>query len=196
MVEPLTLTQLGACVTRRWRIVVLGCALAAVIGAGVHSAMPERYEAVAVVHVDAADPEQIDMATEEAVATSRRVTSEALDALGRPRMRIAQLEAAVTARAVEESRLLRISYAASSPQLAARGADAVAHAYLAVRAVDAMQRPDQPGVSGVVVDPARLPRAPTGPGGVATTLGAMVIGLLIATPIAARPTRIRAARAS
>lgn len=190
------MTELGARIARRWRIVALGALAAAVLAALIQLAMPTRFEAVAVVHVDAPDPSLVDMATEEAVATSRRVTSEALHTLGDRRLEIGQLEQATSARAVEESRLLRITYAASRPHLAARGADAVAHAYLATRAVDAMQAPDRPAVTGVVVDPARLPESATGAGTLASTLGGMVLGLIVAIPIAARPTRMRAARAS
>lgn len=194
--EPLTLTELGARIARRWRIVALGALAAALLAALIQLAMPARFEAVAVVHVDAPDPSLVDMATEEAVATSRRVTSEALHTLGDRGLEIGQLEQATSASAVEESRLLRITYAAARPHLAARGADAVAHAYLATRAVDAMQAPDRPAVTGVVVDPARLPESATGASTFASTLGGMVLGLIVAIPIAARPTRMRAARAS
>lgn len=195
-VEPLTLTELGARVARRWRIIALGAIAAGMLAAGIQLAIPERYEAVTVVHVDAADPNLIDMPTEEAVVSSRRVTSEALDALGDDALGIRQLEHAMSAVAVDESRLLRITYADVRPQRAARAADALAHAYLAVRSVDAMQSPERPAVTGVVVDPARLPTSPAGLGLATSTFGGLVLGLLVATPAAARPTRMRAARAS
>lgn len=194
--EPLTLTELGARIARRWRIIALGAIAAAMLAAGIHLAIPAHYEAVTVVHVDAADPGLIDMPTEEAVVSSRRVTAEALDALGDDALGIRQLEHEMSAVAVDESRLLRIMYADGSPQRAARGADALAHAYLAVRSVDAMQSPERPAVTGVVVDPARLPTTPAGPGLATSTLGGLVLGLLVATPAAARPTRMRAGRAS
>ncbi len=194
--EPLTLTELGARIAQRWRTVLLGALAAAVLAGATQLAMPARFEAVAVVHVDSVDPDLVDMAAEEAIVTSRRVTSEALDTLGERGLKIGQLEQAASASAVDESRLLHITYVAARPRLATRGADAVAHAYLATRAVDAMRTPGPAAVTGVVVDPARRPDDATGAGTAATTLGGMILGLIIATPIAARPTRRRAARAS
>lgn len=194
--EPLTLTELSARIACRWRTLVLGALAAAMLAVGTHFAMPTRYEAVTVVHVDAADPSLVDMATEEAVVTSRRVTSEALATLDERGLDIGQLEQAISATAVEESRLLRITYTAARPQLAARGADAVAHAYLAVRSVDAMRAPDRPAVTGIVVDPARMPTSAEGPGIVVSGLGGLVLGLLVAMPFAARPNRTQADRAS
>lgn len=194
--DPLTLTELSARIACRWRTIVLAASVAAVLTAGMHVVIPPRYEAVTVVHVDAADPGVVDMATEEAVASSRRVTSEALDTLDERALDIRQLEQAMSAAAVEESRLLRITYAAARPRLAARGADAVAQAYLAVRSVDAMHAPDRPAITGVVVDPARTPASAAGPSLFITVLGGLVLGLLVATPVAARPIRRQAARAS
>lgn len=194
--EPLTLTELGARIARRWPTIALGALAGMLLATGLQLAIPARYEAVTVVHVDAAEPDLVDMAAEEAVATSRRVTSEALDALGERSIDITRLEHATSATAVEESRLLRITYAADRPRLAARGADAVAQAYLAVRSVDAMQAPDRPAVTGVVVDPARRPTTAVGPGPAASALGGLILGVLVATPLAARPIRPRAAPAS
>jgi uncharacterized protein involved in exopolysaccharide biosynthesis len=192
-VEPLTLTELAARIARHWRTVVAGVLAGLVVGATVHSVLPIRYEAVSVVRVDAADPDHVDMTAEAAVAESRRVTAEALDALGDPALTITALEHAATASAVAESRLLRIGYVAGRPATAARGADAVAQAYLAVRAVDAAGPAE---VDGVVVDPARTPASPVGAGLLAMLLGGGVLGLIVAVPVAARPTRSPAARAS
>lgn len=190
------MSELTVRIADRWPTVVLGALTGMLLAAGAHTALPTRYEAVTVVHVDAADPELVDMTSEEAIATSRRVTSEALDTLGERTLDIDRLEHALSANAAEESRLLRIRFTAARPRLAALGADAVAHAYLAVRSVDAMQDPERPKITGVVVDPARLPQAASGPGLAPTALGGLVLGLLIATPVAARPSRRREARAS
>jgi uncharacterized protein involved in exopolysaccharide biosynthesis len=192
-VEPLTLTELIARTTHRWRTLVAGLLIGVAIGVAGHLAMPTRYEAVAVLRVDAADPSVVDMTAEAAVATSRRVTAEALDAMGDRRLTIRELEDAATASAVPDSRLLRVGYVADAPQGATRGADALAQAYLAVRAVEPGPGPT---VTGVVVDPARKPTSPVGPGAGATALAGGVLGLLVAAPAAARPTRSRAARAS
>lgn len=195
--EPLTLTELAARVTRRWRTLTAGLLVGLVLGVAVQIALPTRFEAVAVLRVDAADPTLVDMTAEAAVATSRRVTAEALDTMGDDSLTIGQLEAASSATAVAESRILRIVYVAADPTAATRGADAVAQAYLAARAVDAGQGADPGDVTGVVIDPARTPTSPTGPGLPATALGCAVLGLLVATPVAARgPARTPAARAS
>ncbi|MCL8253269.1 hypothetical protein AERO_17945 [Aeromicrobium fastidiosum] len=47
-----------------------------------------------------------------------------------------------------------------------------------------------------VVDPARTPLSPSGPGAVPTALTATVLGLLLAATVAAAPTRTRGGRAS
>ena len=186
-VEPLTLSELAARTARRWRTLLTGVLTGLVLGVVGHSAMPSRYEAVAVLRVDAVDPALVDMTAEEAVAESRRVTEESLDTLGEPDLTITELEDALTATAVTESRLLRIAFVAGRPRDATRGADAVAQAYLAARAVDRGTSEARPSdVTGVVVDPARTPTAPVGPGALTTALGGCVLGLLVAVPVAAR----------
>lgn len=198
--ETLTLTELGARIARRWRTLLVAVLAGTTLGVAVHAAVPTRYEATTLVSVDAADPTLVDMAAEEAIATSRRVTAEALDALGSTRLTIRALEDATAARAVDGSRLLRITVAAGTPLAATRGADAVAHAYLAARSVDAARDVDRPAVEGTVVDPARAPRSPIGPGLAASALAGALLGLLLVTPVAAGRgrslSRTRAARAS
>lgn len=186
--EPLTLTELAARTSRRWRTLVAGLLAGLAVGVTAHVAMPSRYEAIAVLRVDAADPALVDMTAEEAVAMSRRVTAESLDTLGDRDLTIDELEEASTATAVKESRLLRIAFVAARPRDATRGADAVAQAYLAARAVDRAGQAgrDPSGVTGVVVDPARTPAAPMGPGPGTTSLAGCVLGLLVAIPVAAR----------
>ena len=191
--ETLTLTELAARMAQRWRVLVVGALLGLMSGVVAHVALPTRYEATAVVFVDAAETDRIDMTAEAAVASSRRVTAEALDAIGDPRLTIADLEDAEYASPVEESRLLRIAYDTDDPAAEARGADAVAQAYLAVRTLAPTTAPDA-GFTGTVVDPARPPRSPSGPGLPATALGTTMLGLLAAAPLSA--TRTRAARAS
>ncbi len=196
--ETLTLTELAARLARRWRVLVVGGVVGLMTGLAVHVVLPVRYAATAVVFVDAADPARVDMTAEAAVASSRRVITEALDALGEPRLTVRALEEATTATAVEESRLLRVTYTAGDPRTAVRGADAVAQAYLAVRSLEhpvSSQPPD--GVDGRIVDPARSPLAPSGPGAVPTALATTVLGLLLAASLAAAmPTRSRAGPAS
>lgn len=193
--EPLTLTELVARMADRWRLLAAGALVGATAGVGTHLVLPERYEATAVVFVDAPDPSRVDMVAEAAVADSRRVSVEALDALGDRRLTVAQIEDSASAMAVTESRLLRLTYSAPDPRAAARGADAVAQAYLAVRSLEPIGA-DDAGIEGRVVDPARVPTGPSGPGLPATTAATTTLGLLIAAPLAARPTRSRAARAS
>lgn len=198
--ETLTLTELGARMARRWRTLVAGAAVGLLAGVLVQVVVTTRYEATTVLFVDTGAPELVDMAAEQAVATSRRVTAEALDALGEPDLSIAELEESADASVVKDSRLLRVTYAADDPHAAVRGADAVAQAYLAVRSLDPMTTSadvDAAGpVEGVVVDPARLPTSPVGAGPLATVLAATLAGTLAATPIAMRPTRRPEAPAS
>lgn len=195
-VETLTLTDICARLARRRRTLAVGALLGLTLGGLLAVAMPTRYAATTVLFVDSAEPSRIDMAAEVAVATSRRVSEEALDALGVPGLGVTTLEGAASASAVSDSRLLRVTYTDADPALATRGADAVAQAYLAVRSVDAAASPEHPVVDGTVVDPARTPRSPTGPAWSATTVGTTVLGLLCAAAVAARPIRPPADRAS
>ncbi|WP_199715988.1 Wzz/FepE/Etk N-terminal domain-containing protein, partial [Aeromicrobium endophyticum] len=126
--EPLTLTELIARLACRWRVLAAGALVGLAAGVSAHLLLPERYEATAVVFVDAADPSRVDMTAEAAVASSRRVSAEAVDALGDRHVSVTTLEDAASATTVSESRLLRLTYSASAPRAAARGADAVAQA--------------------------------------------------------------------
>ena len=188
--EPLTLTELGRRVAGRWPTLLILAVIGLVSGLAYHLLSATEYQAEAIIRVDAADPELVDMAAEEALAESRQVTNEALDALDRPGLTIGTLEKATKATAVPDSRVLQISYAADSPSSAARGANAVAQAYLAVRAVDVERRVEVEKVAAStadIVDPARNPAGPTGPGLVPLAAAGLVLGLLVAVPIAARP---------
>lgn len=194
--ETLTLTELVGRIARRWPTIAVGACAGLVLCLAVHLLLPTRYEAVAVVRVDGPEPDAVDMAAEEALATSRRVTAEALDALAEPDVSIRELESSATARTVEGSRVLRVSYAAAEPRDAARGADALANAYLAVRSADVGRARDREATTAEVIDPARLPESPTGPGGAASLVAGVSLGVLLSAPAAARPTRTRAGRAS
>jgi uncharacterized protein involved in exopolysaccharide biosynthesis len=194
-VEPLTLTELAGRMTRRWRVIAAASLVGLAVGVVAHVLLPERYEATAVVFVDAPDPSRVDMTAEAALASSRRVSAEAVDALGDRHLSVTALEDAASASAVTESRLLRLTYSAPDPRAAARGADAVAQAYLAVRSLEPIGAQDA-GVEGRVVDPARVPTAPSGPGLLPLSAASTTLGLLASAPVAARPTRSRAARAS
>lgn len=194
--EALTLTDLLARLTRRWRVVAAGTMIGVVVGATLAVMVPERFAATSVVLVDATDPARIDMPAEAAVASSRRVTTEALDAIGERRLTISALERSTTVTTVDDSRLLRVAYVARDPRTAARGADAVAQAYLAVRSL-APPVDDGAQFTGTVVDPARVPTAPSGPPSLAWVAGVATLGwLLSAAGAVVRPTRSRAARAS
>ncbi|MFI5426985.1 hypothetical protein [Aeromicrobium sp. UC242_57] len=190
--EPLTLTELGRRVAARWvtLAVVAGIGLAA--GVAFHQLSATRFEAESVIRVDAADPGLVDMEAEIALASSRQVSAEALDALADEQLSIDELERAVTAASVARSRVLRISYVADSPVAAARGADAVAHAYLAVREIDVERRLAAEKIAAStsdLIDPARLPRTPVGLGLTSTAAAGLVLGMLVAIPVAARPSR-------
>nr|WP_244633180.1 Wzz/FepE/Etk N-terminal domain-containing protein [Aeromicrobium sp. CFBP 8757] len=71
----MTLTELAARLARRWRVLLTGTLVGLLVGVTVHLALPVRYEATAVVLVDAGDPSRVDMAAEAAVASSRRDAS-------------------------------------------------------------------------------------------------------------------------
>lgn len=197
--ETLTLSELVARIARRWRILVAGALVGLLAGLIAQHVMTARYEATAVLFVDSTTPDRVDMVAEEAVATSRRVMSEALDALGQRHLTLADLERSARASAVKDSRLLRVRFTASDPELAVRGADAVAQAYAAVRSVDASlsgTAAEAQHIGGTIVDPARTPEAPVGASPLATMFGATAAGLLLAAPVAARPTRRPEAPAS
>lgn len=199
----LTLTDLLVAWRHRWPTLVIGLVAGAVLAATAHRAISTSYEAVTVVQVESAEPQLVDMAVEEAVATSRRVTGEALDTLGDASLTIDRLEAAASVRAIGSSHVLHVAFSAPTPGAAALGADALAQAYLAARAVDAAA--DQAPTArptGRIVDPARTPIRPSGLPAAAWCLAGSVLGLGIAAPVAARPLRHRptarrqAARAS
>ena len=192
----MTLTELLRRGRAGWRRLAAGAVVGGLVAAAVHLALPTRFEAVAVVRVDAPAPEQVDMVAEQAVASSRRVTTEALAALG-DELTHEELESSTVVRALKGSRVLEVTRSAEDAQDAARGADAVAQAYLAARAVDSAGDPDAP--SATIVDPARVPTTSSGPSLAVTTLGGLVLGTLATTPWAAArpsPTRSRAGPAS
>jgi uncharacterized protein involved in exopolysaccharide biosynthesis len=60
-VEPLTLTELAGRMTRRWRVIAAASLVGLAVGVVAHVLLPERYEATAVVFVDAPDPSRVDM---------------------------------------------------------------------------------------------------------------------------------------
>ncbi len=192
----MTLTELVRRGRVGWRRLAAGALAGGLLATTVHLALPPRFEAVAVVRVDAPAPEQVDMVAEQAVASSRRVTTEALASLDDGSTH-EELESSTDVRALKGSRVLEVTRSAETPQDAARGADAVAQAYLAARAVDSAG--DPAGPSAAVVDPARVPTSPAGPSLGVTALGGLVLGSLVAAPWAAArgaPTRSRADPAS
>lgn len=129
---PLTLSDLLRAIGQSWRIVVGGAAVGGLLGFAVHVALPQTYTATTAVRVDptgvdplaTTPPATVDLATEEQVAMSQRV-ARSLD---------------ITAEAVEQSAVLKISCTSSSPRSAVRGADRVAAAYLADRHRKALSR--------------------------------------------------------
>lgn len=192
--EPLTLTELGRRVTGRWVTLVVMAVIGLTAATAFHLISPTEYQAQAILRVDAADPALVDMPAEVALASSRQVTNEALDALGRPELTIESLEDAATATALPDSRVLQVSFTADSPAEAARGADAVAQAYLAVREVDVGRRRAVEKIAGStadIVDPARTPTSPVGLGAAATATAGLALGLLVAVPVTARPRQVR-----
>jgi uncharacterized protein involved in exopolysaccharide biosynthesis len=193
---PITLTELLTTCRSRWRVLAAAVAVGTVLGALAAATAPTTYRVVAVVQVESPEPDLVDMAAEEAVATSRRVTAEALATLPHTSLTIEQLEDGAAAQAVGTSRVLHVTFAAADPAAAARGANALAQAYLAARAVDAAAADGTVGTRplGRVVDPARRPSAPVGPGRSTWVLGGSLLGLLLGVPAVA--TRTRAARAS
>lgn len=197
--EPLTLTELGQRVAGRWPTIAVMAVIGLLGGATCHLVSATEYEAHAILRVDAADPAHVDMAAEVALASSRQVTNEALDALERPSLTIDALESATTTTALPDSRVLQVSFVAGSPATAARGADAVAQAYLAVREQDVDRRlaaKETASSTADLVDPARIPTTPVGLSAATTGVAGLSLGLLVAVPIAARPHRSgrRAAR--
>ncbi|MCW2830294.1 MAG: hypothetical protein JWP31_986 [Aeromicrobium sp.] len=222
--EPaLTLSELLTAMGRSWRVLVAGAGLGLLAGAAVGAAIPAHYETVATVRVDPFDPSaeltpaEPDMAAEEGLAQSRRVSVAARQLLRRPAVDVEELESGVAVQIVNGSRVLQVRGSATTPETAADRANAVAAAYLATRATDAMAAADrvrrraehrlrEPGATGraqleatitslelvdlrggAVIDPARTPRSAAGPGLGASSIAGLTAGLLLAAPVAARP---------
>jgi hypothetical protein len=195
MDPPLQLTDLLRAWRSRWLTLLGGIIAGATLGLSAWLLVPAPFEATTVVQVESADPEHVDMAAEEAIATSRRVTAEALATMDKRAAGLDRLEATSSATAVPTSHVLHIAHSAPSPRAAARGADALAQAYLAARAVDAGRSDADESVATVtarIVDPARVPDSPTGPGRAAWCLAGALLGLLAAVPVASRSPAARA----
>lgn len=214
----LTFTDLGTALVRSRRLLAAGAVVGLLLGLAVGVVLPPTYEAVAVVRIgpgETGSTPRPDMAAEESVAQSRRVASAAADLLQDPTLSALQVERSLHVTAVESSSVLRIRYSAGDATQSARGADAVAHAYLAVRSIDEMERAarlderlsreirlaDTPTRhtlraerarlvlsdlgGGEIVDPARIPASSSTPGPAMSAVGGLVLGLLLTTPLAA-----------
>ncbi|MEJ7633704.1 hypothetical protein [Aeromicrobium sp.] len=213
--QPIGLSDLIRGVGRSWRVLVSGALAGALIGLSAHLALPQTFSATASLRVEATGldplaeptPHQVDMATEETVASSRQISG----------------SRKVDVEAVGQSSILRITHTSATPRGAARGANAVARAYLVDRAqraarsvaearavlkgqVEALPpRSSAPQAQQLATDLALSRRLRTGggriidvasppergdlPGPALSCLAAGLLGLLLATPLAALRSR-------
>ncbi|MEV7398708.1 Wzz/FepE/Etk N-terminal domain-containing protein [Aeromicrobium sp. NPDC092404] len=122
---PLTLSELGRAVARGWRLLAVIAVAGVAAGVALHVALPQTYSATASVRVQPTGvdplapsvPQSVDTTTEATIAASRRIAG----------------SRSVEVTADGESSVLLITHTAESPSSAARGANAVAEAYLADR---------------------------------------------------------------
>jgi capsular polysaccharide biosynthesis protein len=132
----LRLDQMAGAVRRRWMTVLVVLLVWLGLGAAAADAAPTTYTATAAVTVQpfdngtSASDSAADMPTEVQAATSSEVLAAVAGRLDESPGTIGD---AVTVSNPDKSRVLKISYRASSAGRAAAGANAVAEAYLDVR---------------------------------------------------------------
>ncbi|MGW3175871.1 YveK family protein [Streptomyces sp. NPDC001153] len=115
---------------------LLGGLAVALYGAGTYSASSDVLvragsDPFATVSVPADN--QISMSTEQQIAAGTAVAVRAAHALGQPESRAAALQRRLRVTNLAKSQVLRFEFTAGTPRLAARGANALAEAYLADR---------------------------------------------------------------
>ncbi|GAA1946282.1 hypothetical protein GCM10009798_01590 [Nocardioides panacihumi] len=134
----LRLDQMAAALRRRWPTALLVLTAWLAVGTAVAALAPSRYEATSAVTVEpfadvatrAATATSPDMPTELHAVTSTAVLERAARELHVSR---AAVDHAVSVANPDRSRVLAITYRGATGAAAARGADAVAAAYLDVR---------------------------------------------------------------
>ena len=139
----------GMVLRDRWRLLVAGAAIGALLSGGYLIAIGKTATATTDVNITviSTDPfsssknaaELIDATTESKIATSQAVATTASEEVGGA-VTAAQLRRGVAAELVSEATVMRISYANADPELARAGADAVAAAYLDYRETMAQRR--------------------------------------------------------
>lgn len=125
---------------RRWPIIVVFALVGAIIGVAVSMAQPERYQAEAKILVaqgvttstgGAMDPEEV--ATQAEVVLSDPVINEVISSLGLEQSR-SDLVEATTVEASESTRVIVITAAQGTAELAADVANAFAQGYIELKA--------------------------------------------------------------
>ena len=139
----------GSVLRDRWRVVVAGAAVGALLSGGYLAATGKTETATTDVNITviSTDPFSgsrnaaglLDATTESKIATSQAVAAAAAEEVGGA-VTAAQLRGGVAAELVSEATVMRISYSNPDPQAARRGADAIAAAYLEYRETMAQRR--------------------------------------------------------
>jgi capsular polysaccharide biosynthesis protein len=139
----------GGVVRDRWRVLVAGAAIGALLSGGYLLAIGKTATATTDVNITviSTDPFSssrnaaglLDATTESKIATSQAVAAAAAEEVG-DAVTAAQLRSGVAAELVSEATVMRISYSSPDPALARRGADAIAVAYLDYRETMAQRR--------------------------------------------------------
>jgi capsular polysaccharide biosynthesis protein len=133
----------------RWRVLVAGAAVGALLSGGYLVAIGKTVTATSDVNVTviSTDPFSssrnaaglLDATTESKIATSQAVATTAAEAVGGAAT-AAQLRSGVAAELVSEATVMRISYSNANAETARKGADAIAAAYLDYRETMAQRR--------------------------------------------------------
>lgn len=139
----------GSVLRDRWRVVVAGAAVGALLSGGYLIATGKEATATTDVNITviSTDPFSssrnaaglLDATTESKIATSQAVAAAAAEEVGGA-VTAAQLRGGVAAELVSDATVMRISYSDPSPYAARRGADALAAAYLEYRETMAQRR--------------------------------------------------------
>jgi capsular polysaccharide biosynthesis protein len=150
---PAQLTDIVAKLRRHWSVAVLVAAVGLVLGVIASFAIPASYTSTATISVNPMDAnpilsnassQTVNMATEQQLATSRNVASDAAKLL-KPRYTFSaeDVQDATSATNPDRSLILTVEFTGSSPEEAAAGADAVSEAYLAERRSNASDELDR-----------------------------------------------------
>lgn len=149
-VQSLELGRFGSILRHHWRLA--SAIFALFVGAAVAYLVvtPKTYEATAVVQLNVISENPfggdrpasalVDASTEQQVGRSSQVLTAAAQAMGESAPAVDKMRNRTTISPVPSSAVVRVSFTAGTPKVAAAGANAIADAYLAERGAAADRR--------------------------------------------------------